>query len=182
MKQEDSIASSPKSDQESCSSHYTPSPPITSHPEANHPNYHMHLTPRMDSIDFGRMEELDPSSVIQDDGIDNTELDQYLPPGGAPVHYNYPPQYLKYYDEPNNNNKRRGDEYDEHNSRYHELQPSSALVKTERNIPYNIYQQTVQNSGHFTQSCQFPSTSVPLEGYTAFGNYFDPVDCGRKIF
>ncbi|XP_044735807.1 transcription factor Sox-8-like [Chrysoperla carnea] len=128
MKLEDSLSggdpsclspttSNPKTPNSQC----TPPPSITP-PEAHtintplqngymHHETHHRIHSDSSTIDFSRIEELDPSGIMPEDGIDNTELDQYLPPGGnggrntpgnPMVSYNYPTyqhhQYIKYSD------------------------------------------------------------------------------------
>ncbi|XP_069702071.1 transcription factor Sox-10-like [Periplaneta americana] len=162
----------------SISHHLSPSGSSDHH--AQHHNHHSHQ-----SIDFSRFEVGDltcatESIMMHDDEalVDNSELDQYLPPGGQQTHYLYPSSappppslwlmHKPLTDEPSGDSQETNNNHTKHTKRcneasleyqygnsedhisltppsllrYHELQPSSTLIKTER----EVYHQTVSTS------------------------------------
>lgn len=114
-----------------------------------HPQSFRSCVETASNVDF-RLPELDGAYIpVPEDCIDSSDLDQYLPNENAHIYQGnaYPQNYLKNSldeEESNNNHKNKrlcsenttNENYDESLPssfvHYHELQPSSSIVKSER--------------------------------------------------
>lgn len=132
------------------------------------------------SIDFGRIADLE-TDLLPEDCLDGSEFDQYLPPGAHSNQQLYHGQYLKHScaeGETNNNIHKNMRHFNAETilpdsegyscedippmMRYHELQPSNALVKNER-FPSTAHSYPYQNtmgingsgSGYYSSTGQY---------------------------
>lgn len=135
------------------------------------------IDPQNANIDFNKLTELD-NNFIPEDCL-SSDLDQYLPADNSQTYHMYCQNYGKHHqeEESNNNQKNKrtfaetfvhGDGYEANNPpgtyvRYHELQPSSAVIKTERyssgtNSTVFTYQPPVSlpsSSNYYTSGSQY---------------------------
>lgn len=150
------------------------------------------------NVDF-RLPDLDNTYIpVPEDCIDSSDLDQYLPNENSHVYQGnaYPQNYLKNNleeEESNNNHKSKRlcsenvsahEGYDESVAssfvRYHELQPSSSIVKSERYLSPSgssvySYQSGVPippNASYYTNSSHqyLPSYQYLPQRTTVFSN------------
>lgn len=193
MKQEDSMGGDPCSPSSRLSSSSTPSSHCSSRPTSPNPPVHR----PSNNIDFGRITDLD-TDLLPEDGLDASDFDQYLPVGAHSNQQLYHTQYLKHptcTDSESNNNihknirsynepllpETEGYNCEEMSIRYHELQPSNSVIKTER-FPvtsahsYPNYQNTLgitpgattyfNNSGQYLPSYQYMQHQRSVFGNT----------------
>lgn len=195
MKQEDSMSGEPCSPSSHLSSSSTPSSHCSSRPAS--PNVPAHRP--SNNIDFGRITDLE-TDLLPEDCLDASDFDQYLPPGAHSNQQLYHGQYLKHssclVDPESNNNINKNirhypndallSETETYNCeemssivRYHELQPSNTLVKTERFPVPSTHSYAYQNSiginpattSYFNNTGQYlPSYQYMQHQRSVFGN------------
>ncbi|KAI4469892.1 hypothetical protein MML48_1g01256 [Holotrichia oblita] len=140
------------------------------------------------NIDFNRLSDIE-NTYIPEDCIDSSDLDQYLPVENP----HYPPPFVAHYikhdveDEESNNNlkNKRVPTMDPlhltdgiensaltHFSKYHELQPTTPLIKTERFSSPNpaFYQTSSSTTAYYNNQYNMPSYQYLPQRTAVFSN------------